>query len=91
MTRKDDPKDLHVESMRENNSETLIYRIWVILSGNGDPKEGLMWKVSELMSFKDNVRGAMNKIVWSAIIGTSSIVALFLWTVLKDQILRGKL
>ena len=92
MTKRDgDPDDLQVQKLRKEIDQELLYKIWVILSGNGNPEHGIMWKVSQLMSFKDSTEKAINKIVWSAVIGTSSVVALFLWTVLKDQILRGKL
>jgi len=89
--RAEDPSDLQVESMRKNNPTELIYKIWVILSGNGNPQEGMISKVNTLMEFKLKINKAIDKIVWCAAIGASSVFCTFLYSLFKDMIQRGKL
>ena len=84
-----DPENLNFEDVREQGSHKAIQTVWGVIYGHPRPEDGLMWKVSELMLFKANIDKAINKIVWCALIGSASAFGLFVWTVLRDQILRG--
>jgi hypothetical protein len=93
--RSNDPEDLEVEKLRENKTDTLAYKIWVILCGNGKPSEGLVSKVDGLIEFKKRIEGYelefksfMRKILWCAVIGTSSVFFGFIYILMKDAVTR---
>lgn len=89
--RSGDPDSLQVEKMRKELDHDLLYKIWRILSGNGSPQTGLVWKVQQLMDFKEGIDSSLNKIKWAAYLGAGSLVAHFIWVLIKDNVLRGNL
>lgn len=78
-------------SERLDTQDRVLIQIRDILTGNGDPKKGLVYKVQTLADFRDFCIKLFWVFVPIGAAGASSAIALFVFKLLKDQVTRGNI